>query len=105
MYPMRRVSRDRQAAASGQNQHHIVSVIHRNETVSLPADIVVEARHMAVDEGMSLSRFVAAAIEQRVRSGRAYRAARGRQLRTLADGFRLGTNGDAGWDRDSLHER
>ncbi len=60
---------------------------------------------MAVDEGMSLSRFVAVALEDRVRSGRAYRAARERQFRTLDGGLFLGTNGEVHWNRDALHER
>ncbi len=59
----------------------------------MPADVLVEARHMAVDERMSLSRFVASALEDRVRSRRAYQVVRARQLRALDGALPSGTNG------------
>ena len=76
-----------------------------NVTLSLPDDLLREARHLAVDEGVSLSRFVALSLEQRVEGVRGYRAARDRQLGLLDKGLNLGTNGVAAWSRESLHER
>ena len=76
-----------------------------NVTLSLPDQLLREARHLAVDEGVSLSRFVAISLEQRVAAVRGYRAARTRQLRLLAQGLDLGTRGTTTWARDSLHER
>jgi hypothetical protein len=76
-----------------------------NVTVSIPAPLLREARHLAVDAGMSLSRFVALSLEQRVEAARGYQAARDRQLRLLHTGLDLGTQGAAAWTRDSLHER
>lgn len=76
-----------------------------NVTLSLPDDLLREARHLAVDEGVSLSRFVAMSLEQRVEAVRGYRAARDRQLLLLDQGLDLGTNGAATWSRESLHER
>jgi hypothetical protein len=76
-----------------------------NVTLSLPDDLLREARHLAVDAGISLSRFVAQSLEQRVEAVRGYRIARDRQLRLLRHGLDLGTNGAATWPRDSLHER
>jgi hypothetical protein len=76
-----------------------------NVTVSLPERLLRELRHLAVDEGMSLSRFVARSLEERVETIRRYRAARERQLQLLQDGLVLGTHGQARWSRDSLHER
>jgi hypothetical protein len=76
-----------------------------NVTVSLPERLLREVRHLAVDEGVSLSRFVARSLEERVEMIRRYRAARERQLQLLHEGMVLGTQGHARWSRDSLHER
>ena len=76
-----------------------------NVTLTLPEDLLREARHLAVDEGVSLSRFVARSLEQRVHAARAYRIAQQRQLRLLREGIELGTGGQATWRRESLHER
>ena len=76
-----------------------------NVTLSLPDDLLRKARHLAVDEGVSLSRFVAHSLEQRVDAIGRYRGARERQLRSLRQGLRLGTTGSTHWSRDSLHER
>jgi hypothetical protein len=76
-----------------------------NVTVSLPDDLLREVRHLAVDEGVSLSRFVALSLAQRVSATRDYRTARKRQLQLLHEGLDLGTHGITPWSRDSLHER
>ena len=77
----------------------------QNVTITLPADIVREAKHLAVDEGVSLSRFVAKLVEERVRAAREFRGAREEHLRLLEKGFNLGTNGNITWSRDDLHQR
>lgn len=78
---------------------------YRNVTVSLPAELLREARHLAVDRGLSLSSFIAALLEEQVQSTRQYSAARERQLRLLEEGLPLGTGGQITWTRDELHER
>lgn len=77
----------------------------QNVTVSLPADLVREARHLAVDRGVSLSRYLALLLEAQVDSHRRYREARERQLALLDQGLPLGTQGYIRWSRDTLHER
>lgn len=77
----------------------------RNVTVSLRDDLLREARHMAVDQGLSLSRFLALLVEERVDAARRYRAARERQLQLLEKGVPLGTEGKIIWSREELHER
>jgi len=76
-----------------------------NVTLSLPERLLRELRHLAVDEGVSLSRFVARSLEEHVETIRRYRAARERQGELLREGMTLGTHGHATWSRDSLHER
>ncbi len=77
----------------------------RNVTVSLPPELLREARHLAVDLGLSLSRFVALLLEERVETSRRRKEALGRQCRLLEQGLPLGTGGKADWDREGLHER
>ena len=76
-----------------------------NVTISLPADLLREARHLAVDQGMSLSRFLGRLLEERVQLVRRRREAWDRQRRVLEEGLPLGTGGEIGWSRESLHER
>jgi hypothetical protein len=76
-----------------------------NVTLSLPDDLLREARHLAVDDGVSLSRFVARSLEQQVEARRRFTSARERQLRLLNDGLDLGTRGRLPWSREALHER
>jgi hypothetical protein len=64
-----------------------------------------EAKHLAMDSGVSLSRFVAGVLEERIAANRAYRAARERQRHLLKEGVLLGTEGSIVWDRERLHER
>jgi hypothetical protein len=74
-------------------------------TVSLPADLVREARQLAVERGVSLSGFLAMLVEERVAARHDYEAARERQLELMRKGFWLGTQGKITWSRDELHER
>ncbi|MBI4503897.1 MAG: CopG family transcriptional regulator [Chloroflexi bacterium] len=77
----------------------------QNVTLALPADLLREAKHLAVDRGMSLSRFVAVILEEHVVATRRYRSARARQRRLLEGGRPLGTGGRITWRRDELHGR
>ena len=78
---------------------------HQNVTLTLPTELLFEARHLAVDRGVSLSRFLALLLEEQVRGGRRYQAARERQRELLDTGLPLGTGGQIAWTRDQLHER
>jgi hypothetical protein len=79
--------------------------MRQNVTVSLPADLVREARHLAVDQGLSLSSFLAMLLQERIEARQAYHLAQGRQIRLLERGLPLGTQGKVSWGRDELHER
>lgn len=82
---------------------------HATVTISVPRDLLREARHLAVDRGVSLSRFVATLLEEQIRKGGgqsgSYEEAAERGWRLLETGFDLGTHGKATWTRDELHER
>ena len=72
-------------------------------TISLPADLVREARHLAVDRGVSLSKLLVLLLEEHVEAAQQYRQARDRQLELLERGLPLGTRGEASWSRAGLH--
>jgi hypothetical protein len=75
-----------------------------NVTLSLPDDLLREARHDAVDRGLSLSRYLAEVLEEHLESRRRYREARNEHRRLMEHGplYRIG---EITWTRDELHER
>lgn len=77
----------------------------RNVTVTLPEEVLRQARHRAVDKGMSLSKYLAEVLERDVRRGSEYATARERALRRMREGIDLGLEGQINWTRDELHER
>jgi hypothetical protein len=79
--------------------------MNQNVTLSLPDDVLRAARHLAVDEGISLSKLFTQLVEEKVESRQDYQAARERQAHLLSEGLWLGTEGQIRWTRDELHER
>jgi hypothetical protein len=77
----------------------------QNVTVTLPVDLLREVRHLAVDRGVSLSRFIALLLEEEVEGQHRYKVAKDRQLALLRAGLPLGTHGKITWRRTELHER
>jgi hypothetical protein len=77
-----------------------------NVTLTLPADLLRRARHLAVERGLSLSRLLAEELERLVGNDEAYEAAQKRLLARMRKGFNLGLkDGRVPWTRDELHER
>lgn len=77
----------------------------QNITLSLPKEVVREAKVIAAQRGTSISALMARVLQELVEEEHGYRAARERSLRRLQDGFDLGTGGMISWSRDELHER
>lgn len=77
----------------------------QNVTISLPDDVIKQVRHLAVDRGVSLSRFISMVLEEQLDATSRYHMARERQRRLLASGLPIGTQGVVKWTRDELHER
>jgi hypothetical protein len=77
----------------------------QNVTLALPEELLREAKHLAVDQGVSLSRFVALLLAERVEGFRRYNQAKERQRAMLTRGLSLETRGQVTWKRDELHER
>ena len=77
----------------------------RNITLSLPEEVLREAKVVAARRGTSVSALLAGALYELVERESGYAAARERSLATLGRGRDLGTGGAIGWDRDELHDR
>ncbi len=72
-------------------------------TLRLDAALLREARILAAGEGTSVSRLLAARLEELIRRRKSYEAAQRRALARLRDGRDLGWRKPA--SRDDLHER
>jgi hypothetical protein len=77
----------------------------QNITLSLPKEILREAKHFAVDQGVSLSGFLVEALTERVKRLREIQRAGARQRALMRRGLKLGTHGHVTWKRDELHAR
>jgi hypothetical protein len=77
-----------------------------NVTLTLRADLLRRARHVAVERGLSLSRLLAEELEKLVGKDEEYEAAQKRLLARMRKGFNLGLkDGRVPWTRDEIHER
>lgn len=62
----------------------------RNVTLKLDAAILRKARHLAIERDQSLSQWVKELVERQVAGREDFAAARGRAIRRLEAGLRLG---------------
>lgn len=76
-----------------------------NVTVSLPPEIVKQARHLAIERGTSLSGLLASCLEELVRNEPGYQQARERAVARMKKGVRMEVGERPTWTRDELHER
>ncbi len=74
-----------------------------NITLKLDAEVLREARILAAEEGSSISRLLAAKLEELVKERKGYDRARRRALARLREGQDLGWTPPA--SRDEVHER
>lgn len=77
----------------------------RNITLSLPEQVLREAKVVAARRGTSVSALLSGALSELVERESGYTAARERSLASLGRAWDLGTGGEIGWGRDELHER
>ena len=77
----------------------------QNVTLSLPKDVLKEARLLAVERNVSLSRLLADFLLRAVREDARYEEAQKRIQGRLRRGFDLGTRGSRRPARAELHER
>lgn len=77
----------------------------QNVTLSLPKAVLRKAKILAAQRQMSLSALLTEALGDLVQRDDAYQTARRLALEELKTGFCMGTDGQATWTRDDLHER
>jgi predicted transcriptional regulator len=74
----------------------------RNVTIRMDEEMLRALRHRAVDEQMSLSRWIVRALRQAVEPGESREEVRQRALSRLATGYHLGGRA---LDREETHGR
>ena len=77
----------------------------QNITLSLPKDILVKIKHLAIDRNTSVSGLLAETLAELVRQNDSYHEAQARQTALMKNGFDMGFKGQLTWNRDELHER
>ena len=77
----------------------------QNVTLAIPKNILRKAKILAVQKNTSLSALLTQTLTDLVAHQEAYEQARQRNLALLQRGFDLGTQGQATWKREDLHER
>jgi hypothetical protein len=82
-----------------------VTTLRQNVTLSVPVDLLKDAKVMAAQRGTSLSALMVEGLKRAVRDEERFEEAARRIKRRLRRGFELGTNGKALPRRDDLHER
>jgi hypothetical protein len=77
----------------------------QNITLSIPKEILLKVKLIAVKRGTSVSRLLTQTLERLVQQEDAYAHAQRRHLQWLERGADLGTGGQILTGRDELHER
>ena len=77
----------------------------RNITLSIPKEVLLKVKLMAVKRQTSVSGLLTQTLEKLVQQEDAYAHARQRHLQRLDQGANLGTCGQVLTQRDELHER
>lgn len=77
----------------------------QNITLSLPKDILLKVKLIAVQRGTSVSGLLTQTLETLVQQEDTYAHAKRRHLGWLEQGTDLGTRGQVLTQRDELHER
>ncbi|MBW1671252.1 MAG: CopG family transcriptional regulator [Deltaproteobacteria bacterium] len=77
----------------------------RNVTLSIPRQLLKQAKIIAASQDKSLSQFFSESLEEKVREKTDYSKAQKRQMRLLKKGLDLGTMGQVKTSRDDLHVR
>ena len=76
----------------------------QNVTLSLPRQVVLKARHLAVERGTSVSGLLSMYLEDLVHKEPEYDCARLEAVAMMREGVTMGVN-EPNWTREQLHER
>ncbi|HVO51633.1 MAG TPA: CopG family transcriptional regulator [Thermoanaerobaculia bacterium] len=73
--------------------------------MTLPRTLLLRAKMLAAEQSVSLATFLIGVLEGSVKGHDDYERAKRRALSHMRHARDLGTQGNASWTRDSLHER
>jgi hypothetical protein len=82
-----------------------IALEKQNITLSIPKDILIKVKHLAIDRNTSISGLLSETLAEMVRQHDAYQEAKARQSAIMKKGFDMGFKGKPAWNRESLHER
>lgn len=77
----------------------------QNITLSLPRDVLLKVKLLAVQRGTSISRLLTNELERLVAQEELYARAMQRHMQLMEQGIDMGTQGQIHTSRDELHER
>ena len=77
----------------------------QNVTLSIPKELLLKAKHIAINKETSLSGLLAETLQEIIAREEGYEEARKRQLALLDRGMDLGLAGNVEWTREEVHER
>jgi hypothetical protein len=78
---------------------------YQNVTLSLPKELLIKVKHIAIDRNTSLSGLLKQYMEEIVEKYNEYMKAKQQHLKIMEEGIDLNTGGSITWRRDDLHER
>lgn len=77
----------------------------QNVTISIPINLLKQAKILAINNDKSLSQLIKEALEEKVTLNNQYQLAMEKQEKLFAKGLNLGTNGQITHKRSELYER
>lgn len=77
----------------------------QNVTLSIPKEVLMKAKHLAIDKQTTLSGLLTRALEELVAKEEGYQEACKRQFQIIDQGLDLGLEGKIDWSRNEIHER
>ncbi len=77
----------------------------QNVTLSLPKDLLRQAKIIAIEENTSLSQLLKTALTEIVSKADRYKIAQAQHLDWLREAADLGSGGRVDWTCEDLHER
>jgi hypothetical protein len=81
-------------------------VARKNVTLTISEETLRKAKHLAIESGVSLSKFLSDHLEALVARDEKYEEARRRSLARMKRGLDLGIGAEGiQWSRDDLYER
>lgn len=77
----------------------------QNITLSLPKELLLKVKHIAIDKNTSVSGLLTQTLKEIILRDESYRKARDRQIYMMENGFTMGVAEEKSWKREDLYDR